>query len=38
MEINLVRKETFGTGATTKTETENLVKYEVMDGCPDKGE
>jgi vacuolar protein sorting-associated protein 26 len=20
------------------TETETLVKYEVMDGCPDKGE
>ena len=38
MEINLVRKEIFGTGTTTKTETENLVKYEVMDGCPDKGE
>lgn len=39
MEINLVRKETFGTaGNTSKTETENLVKYEVMDGCPDKGE
>ena len=38
MEINLVRKETFGTGTVTKTETENLVKYEVMDGCPDKGE
>ena len=38
MEINLVRKEVFGTGTTTKTETENLVKYEVMDGCPEKGE
>lgn len=39
MEINLVRKETFGTGNNqSKTETENLVKYEVMDGCPDKDE
>lgn len=38
MEIGLVRKETFGTGTTSKTETETLVKYEVMDGCPDKGE
>jgi vacuolar protein sorting-associated protein 26 len=38
MEIALVRKETFGTGTTTKTETETLIKYEVMDGCPDKGE
>ena len=37
-EIALVRKETFGTGTTSKTETETLVKYEVMDGCPDKGE
>lgn len=38
MEINLVRKETFGAaGNQTKTETETLVKYEVMDGCPDKG-
>lgn len=34
----MVRKETFGTGNTTKTETENLVKFEVMDGCPDKDE
>ena len=39
MEINLVRKETFGTGSnTSKTETETLVKYEVMDGCPAQGE
>ena len=38
MEIHLVRKETFGTGtAQSKTETQTLVKYEVMDGCPQKG-
>lgn len=38
MEISLIRKETFGTGTKNLTETETLVKYEVMDGCPDKGE
>lgn len=38
MEISLIRKETFGTGTKNITETETLVKYEVMDGCPDKGE
>lgn len=38
MEIHLIRKETFGTGTSNKTETETLVRYEVMDGCPDKGE
>ena len=27
MEISLVRKETFGTGTTSKTETDTLVRY-----------
>ena len=38
MEITLIRKENFGTGTIILTETDTLVKYEVMDGCPDKGE
>ena len=38
MDISIERRETFGTGQTTKTEKETLVKFEAMDGCPAKGE
>lgn len=39
MELSVVRKETFGNqNAQSKTESETLVKFEVMDGCPVKGE
>ena len=38
MELNIIRKETFGSGAAALTESENLTKFEVMDGAPVKGE
>lgn len=38
MELNVIRKETFGTGDKAVTESENLTKFEIMDGAPVKGE
>jgi vacuolar protein sorting-associated protein 26 len=38
MELNIIRKETVGSGQTAVTESENLTKFEVMDGAPVKGE
>lgn len=38
MELNIIRKETFGTGDKAVTESENLTKFEIMDGAPVKGE
>ena len=38
MELNIIRKETVGTGQNAVTESENLQKFEVMDGAPVKGE
>lgn len=38
MELNVIRKETFGTGEKAVTESENLTKFEIMDGAPVKGE
>jgi len=38
MELNIIRKETFGTGEKAVTESENLTKFEIMDGAPVKGE
>ena len=38
MELNIIKKETVGTGQNSITETENLTKFEVMDGAPVKGE
>ena len=38
MELNIIKKETVGTGNNAITESENLTKYEVMDGAPVKGE
>jgi vacuolar protein sorting-associated protein 26 len=38
MELGIVRKETIGSGANAITESENLTKFEVMDGAPVKGE
>eukprot|EP00611_Tribonema_gayanum_P023097 TRINITY_DN4792_c0_g1_i1.p1 TRINITY_DN4792_c0_g1~~TRINITY_DN4792_c0_g1_i1.p1 ORF type:complete len:300 (+),score=137.08 TRINITY_DN4792_c0_g1_i1:218-1117(+) len=38
MELAVVRREAAGSGATVYNESETVVKYEVMDGAPVKGE
>ncbi|CAM9531994.1 unnamed protein product [Chrysoparadoxa australica] len=38
MELAIIRREAAGTGSNVFTENETLVKYEVMDGAPVKGE
>ncbi|CAD8058956.1 unnamed protein product [Paramecium primaurelia] len=38
MELSVIRKEQFGQGQQQQTDNETLVKYELMDGCPQKGE
>lgn len=38
MELNIIKKETVGSNQSAITESENLNKYEVMDGAPVKGE
>ncbi|CAK82895.1 unnamed protein product (macronuclear) [Paramecium tetraurelia] len=38
MELAVIRKEQIGQGNTQQTENDILVKYELMDGCPQKGE
>ncbi|CAD8186298.1 unnamed protein product [Paramecium octaurelia] len=38
MELAVIRKEQIGQGTTQQTENDILVKYELMDGCPQKGE
>ncbi|CAD8087483.1 unnamed protein product [Paramecium primaurelia] len=38
MELAVIRKEQIGQGNNQQTDNETLVKYELMDGCPQKGE
>jgi vacuolar protein sorting-associated protein 26 len=38
MELAVIRREAAGTGSNTYNESENIVKYELMDGAPVKGE
>jgi vacuolar protein sorting-associated protein 26 len=38
MELVVVRKEAAGSGSNTYNESENVSKYELMDGAPVKGE
>lgn len=38
MEIAIIRRETAGSGTNQYNESETMVKYEVMDGAPVKGE
>lgn len=38
MELAVIRKEVIGQGQQQQTDNETLVKYELMDGCPQKGE
>ena len=38
MEIAIIRRETSGQGPNTYNESENITKFELMDGAPVKGE
>ena len=38
MEMAIIRRETAGSGSNQYNENETIVKYEVMDGAPAKGE
>ena len=38
MELAVIRREAAGLGSNTYNESENIVKYELMDGAPVKGE
>lgn len=38
MEISLIRRETVGAGSEVATDSETVVRFEIMDGAPVKGE
>lgn len=38
MELAVIRREAAGVGTNTYNESENITKYELMDGAPVKGE
>jgi len=38
MELQIVKKEVLGNGSTAHTESDNICKFEVMDGVPARGE
>ena len=38
MELAIIRRETAGGGQNTYNESENITKFELMDGAPVKGE
>lgn len=38
MELVLIRRESTGSGATAYNESENIARYEIMDGAPVRGE
>lgn len=38
MELDIIKQESTGVGANSYIEKENMSKYEVMDGCPTRGE
>lgn len=38
MELAVIRREAAGVGANSYNESENIVKHELMDGAPIKGE
>ncbi|GAB5354662.1 hypothetical protein AAMO2058_000138100 [Amorphochlora amoebiformis] len=38
MEIVIIRRESTGAGPTTYSESENIAKFEIMDGAPVRGE
>jgi len=38
MEISLIKVETSGTGSNTYEDKDTVTKFEIMDGCPSRGE
>ncbi|MEQ2166778.1 Vacuolar protein sorting-associated protein 26B, partial [Goodea atripinnis] len=38
MEIDIIRRETTGTGPSVYHENDTIAKYEIMDGAPVRGE
>jgi len=38
MEIVVIKRESTGSGANTYNESENIAKFEIMDGAPVRGE
>jgi len=38
MELEIRRRESTGSGPNTYNESETLAKYEIMDGCPVRGQ
>lgn len=38
MELSLIRRETVGSGANQSSESTTVVRFEIMDGAPVKGE
>lgn len=38
MELSLIRRETVGSGSSQVSELETLVRFEIMDGAPVRGE
>jgi vacuolar protein sorting-associated protein 26 len=38
MELSLIRRETAGAGTSQITDSETVVRFEIMDGAPVKGE
>lgn len=38
MELAIIRRETTGTGSSVYNESENITKFEIMDGAPVRGE
>ena len=37
MEIDIIKRETTGTGPNVYHENETIAKYEIMDGAPVRG-
>lgn len=37
MEIQIIKRETTGTGPNTCNENDTIAKYEIMDGAPVRG-
>mmetsp|Transcript_16206 Transcript_16206/g.7731 ORF Transcript_16206/g.7731 Transcript_16206/m.7731 type:complete len:84 (+) Transcript_16206:596-847(+) len=38
MEIHIIKREVVGIGQASNSENETVVKYEIMDGVPVRGE
>mmetsp|Transcript_5619 Transcript_5619/g.3229 ORF Transcript_5619/g.3229 Transcript_5619/m.3229 type:complete len:140 (+) Transcript_5619:404-823(+) len=38
MELHIIKREVLGVGQASNSENETVVKYEIMDGAPVRGE